>query len=127
MDAVFEASRGFRTWMRESSGLSVAQFRVLLFISRRNGCSLAELKDYLGVSAPSASRMVEALRERGLVMREEDRDDRRRVRLTLTDAGRDVLARSREIVLKRIEERLGGSADEALRCASVLARLVAQG
>ncbi len=108
MEAVFTASRTFRTWMRECSGLSVAQFRVLSFISRNNNSSLLELKTYLGVSNPAASRLVEALNIRGFVTRIEDRNDRRRVKLGLTKMGKEVLFAARERVLERIEERISG-------------------
>ncbi|MCL4344489.1 MAG: MarR family transcriptional regulator [Nitrososphaerota archaeon] len=113
MEAVFTASRTFRTWMRECSGLSVAQFRVLSFISRNNNCSLLELKNYLGISTPSTSRLVEALNMRGFVTRVEDGNDRRRVKLGLTKMGNEVLITARKRVLERIEERIGGlSLDE---------------
>lgn len=112
MEGVFTASRTFRTWMRECSGLSVAQFRVLSFISRNDNSSLLELKTYLGVSTPSASRLVEALKTRGFVTRVEDRNDRRRVKLGLTKTGKEVLVAARELVLKKIEERISGLSED---------------
>ncbi len=128
MEAVFNASRTFRIWMRESAGLSVVQFRVLSFINRNNDCSLLELKNYLGISFPSTSRLVDSLNRKGLIERLEDEDDRRRVKLKLTGSGSAVLANARKQVLKMIGERMSRLDEDEIqalsRAAEILTRLV---
>jgi DNA-binding MarR family transcriptional regulator len=53
---------------------------------------LTELAGGMGLDPSSVSRQVTALERSGWVVREEDPTDRRASRLTLTTAGRDVVA-----------------------------------
>ncbi|MEM0097463.1 MAG: MarR family transcriptional regulator [Conexivisphaerales archaeon] len=124
MEAVFTASRTFRMWMRECSGLSVAQFRVLSFISRNDNSSLLELKDYLGVSTPSTSRLVEALNIKGFVTRVENKNDRRRIELGLTEIGKEVLIAARKHVLEMIDESIGDLSPDEKYNLSVAAKIL---
>lgn len=59
--------------------ISVAQMHALFFIHSRERMTIKELAETLSVSAPSASAMVDRLVEKGLVVREPDPEDRRRV------------------------------------------------
>ena len=52
---------------------------------------LNDLADRMGVSAPTASRSVDALHELGLVERVPDPRDRRALRIDLTPSGRKLL------------------------------------
>ncbi len=71
--------------------LTMQQFRVLGQVVRRPGISGNELGGLLGVSAPTASGLVERLVEKGLIARIDDADDRRIRRLHPTEAGRDIM------------------------------------
>jgi MarR family transcriptional regulator for hemolysin len=68
--------------------LSVPQFRALVFVSGNGDASLSALAEHLGLSLPTASRMVDLLVRRGLLERHVDAADRRRVALALTARGR---------------------------------------
>ena len=65
--------------------------------------TVKDLAEQLGLSLPGTSRAVDALVERDLLGRREDRDDRRMKRLRCTDAGRDALERLDEARLAGIE------------------------
>jgi len=85
---------------------------------------LRELARAAGVSAPTATRMVDGLSERGLVTREPDAGDRRAVRIALTASGRAAVGAHAERRLARrraLYEQL--SASERRAAAAVLARL----
>ena len=71
--------------------LTMQQFRVLGQVVRRPGISGNELGGQLGVSAPTASGLVERLVEKGLITRIDDADDRRIRRLHPSEAGRDIM------------------------------------
>ncbi|MFT4217085.1 MAG: MarR family transcriptional regulator [Micropruina sp.] len=71
--------------------LTMQQFRVLGQVVRRPGISGNELGGLLGVSAPTASGLVERLVEKGLIARSDDVGDRRIRRLHPTEAGRDIM------------------------------------
>jgi len=77
-----------REMRRRANGLSVPQFRALLYVYRHEAAGLAEIAEHVGLMPPSASKMMDKLVARGLVLREIPSDDRRRIRLTLTARGR---------------------------------------
>jgi DNA-binding MarR family transcriptional regulator len=77
--------RGFR------KGLSLAQFRALTLIHRQPAASLSAVADHLGVSLPTASRLVQGLVKQGLLSRHGSADDRRQLSLAITAAGDTVL------------------------------------
>jgi DNA-binding MarR family transcriptional regulator len=81
--------RFIRHQMRAHRGveLTVPQFRALIFVNQSDDASLSAMAEHLGLSLPSASRMVELLVQRGLVRRGVQCNDRRRVSLSLTRPG----------------------------------------
>jgi DNA-binding MarR family transcriptional regulator len=86
------------------NGLSLAQYHLLepLAGGPRTNRELAELA---GISAPTATRMVDGLLQRALVSRVEDPTDRRAVVISLSETGRAALAlkeREYESVRSRI-------------------------
>jgi DNA-binding MarR family transcriptional regulator len=73
--------------------VTVPQLRVLMMIATRGAMNLGSVAAGLDVSAPNASRICDRLINAGLLNRSEHPADRRNVALTLTDAGRDLIAR----------------------------------
>lgn len=82
MDALRQA-------MRRQAGdrLTVPQFRALNHLSRVPGTSIRELAEFLGVTLPTASALVDRLAKAGWVAAETDAEDRRRNLLQLTRSG----------------------------------------
>ena len=71
--------------------LSMREYDVLYTLSkRREPLRMGELHRQVLLSQPALSRMVDRLVERGFVARRPDPADGRGVRLSLTDAGRDI-------------------------------------
>jgi DNA-binding MarR family transcriptional regulator len=93
LESVPAAMRAIRARMREGrpAGLSVPQFRALLYIRRHPAGPLSGVAEHLGTSMPAASELVSRLVAHGLVVREPDPASRRRVRLDLSPAGRTAL------------------------------------
>lgn len=71
--------------------LTMQQVRVLGHIAKDPGISGHEIGERLGVSAPTASGLIDRLVEKGLVSRVDDPDDRRVRRLHATESGLDVI------------------------------------
>jgi len=88
------AKRRKRT-VHRSQILSNAQLTTLSVIRETGELTLKALADGSGVSAPSASAMVDKLVELGLAERRASAQDRREVRISLTPAG-DKAAREWE-------------------------------
>jgi DNA-binding MarR family transcriptional regulator len=101
MHSIREAMRYYR-----AGDLSVAEFRTLLFIRRKPGASLSDVAEHLGLTLPSASKKIDGLVARKLVKRQGSQNDRRRINLTLTNNGEEILIKAREETQARLEERV---------------------
>ena len=88
------------------SGLTVPQFRALLFAGRHPNASLGELAEFLGISPPTASATVNRLGKQGLIQAHTPPDNRRRICLTLTDKGRAVVREARSATHQQVKARL---------------------
>jgi long-chain acyl-CoA synthetase len=86
--------------------LTLAQYRVLGLLGEGSAMSSA-ISDRLAVRPPSVTALVDGLVARGLVDRHADAGDRRRVAVTVTPAGLDVLAAADAAV----DARLAGIAE----------------
>jgi DNA-binding MarR family transcriptional regulator len=77
-----------------------------------------------GVSAPTMSRLVDALERDGLVRRRPDTEDARGVLVTVTPKGRTTLQRGRAKRLRALTERLHGLSADELTAVSGAAELI---
>ncbi|MEU9131221.1 MarR family transcriptional regulator [Kitasatospora sp. NPDC048540] len=101
-DALTRAMKRIRrqTMQRlEPYGITPGQARALRTLAHAPGCEgretmrLSELAERLHIAPRSATTVVDALEEAGLVTRTPDPTDRRAVRLVLTEDGRAALER----------------------------------
>lgn len=69
--------------------------------------SLGEAAGSVGITLPTASRLVDDLVHRGLIQRREDPSDRRLKRICLTDVGHAALRRLGAARLSGLEEFVG--------------------
>ena len=105
--------------------LSAQRFWLMLRICEEEGLSLSELAARHRIDEPTASRIVSALAQRGLVRIADDPEDRRRSRLLLTEAGRSVAEQLRPLADELREATVEGlSAAERRMLAATLRRVV---
>jgi DNA-binding MarR family transcriptional regulator len=90
--------------VRHPSGLSVPQFRTLCYVSAARGSSLSAAADFIGLSAPAMSRLVDGLVEVGMVRRVISPDDRRHVKLSVTAKGESALREARTLAQAELAE-----------------------
>ncbi len=64
--------------------ISVAQYHLLSLIRQLKTASISQIAQALDVSAPSASAMVDRLVEKGVLLRQHSRQDRRKVEISLS-------------------------------------------
>ena len=116
LEVVPRAMRLLREEMRREAGagVSVPQFRVLVFLGRTPDASLSAVAHHVGSADATASVMVSRLVERGLVTRTSDPSERRRVMLRLTQRGTTLLERARAHARLRMAERLDALSGEEL-------------
>lgn len=65
--------------------MTLAQIEVILTVHRQGALSLKDLSSVLKVSSPAASVMVDKLVEKGYLLRERSKEDRRKVLITSSD------------------------------------------
>jgi DNA-binding MarR family transcriptional regulator len=90
------------------AGLTALQYTALTVLERRPDLTSAQLARNSFVTAQTMADMVTTLRERGLIDRRRDPDDRRRLVLALTSAGRRLLGRYRGKVAALEEDMCAG-------------------
>jgi DNA-binding MarR family transcriptional regulator len=88
------------------AGLSVPQFRALIYLSHNENASLSDIAEHLGLSLPATSRMVELLVKRGWMRRRSRSSDRRCICLSLTGRGRAVFEAALEATQVALRQRL---------------------
>jgi DNA-binding MarR family transcriptional regulator len=109
VDAVLTASRvlvaiAARSLADLDEEVTLTQFRSLVVLSSRGPQGMAGLAEALGVTPPTASRLCDRLVRKGLVRRRTDRNDRRQVRVAITEAGRRLV----DVVTDRRRDEIEG-------------------
>jgi DNA-binding MarR family transcriptional regulator len=95
-----------RTEARNSSGLTISQFRILARLSHSTTTN-SELADRQGISLPTVSRTVEGLVQRGLISRSRDTgNDRRQNQLDLTKKGRGIFEKIMQTTQSKLHSKL---------------------
>jgi DNA-binding MarR family transcriptional regulator len=100
---------------RRAPSLSIPQFRVLAFLSRRPGAPLSRVAEHLGVTRSTASAIVDRLVRRNLVSRTAHPQERRSVVLTLTRVGAQHHQQAREATSAQMAKVLAGLSETDLR------------
>jgi DNA-binding MarR family transcriptional regulator len=127
VDGVLAASRAFVAVATRSLGAAadettLAQYRALVVLASRGPQRVGDLAGVLGVAPSTAGRMSDRLLHKGLIRRHRARQDRRAVQVSITPAGREVVAeataRRRELIaeiLSRVPPAEQAAVARALR------------
>lgn len=119
------------TRMRVAGGVTIAQVRVLRFLSLNRGASLRDVAEALGVSNSTATELVERGVTHGYIRRVRGPVNRRVCRLTLLAPGARFLAELAQERRQRVRRLLARVDAKALKLARValetLDRILAQG
>lgn len=110
IDAFVVASRALvgivaRSLAGAGQDVTLPQYRALVILSTEGPQRITDLASHLGVTASTASRMIDRLVRKRLVRRRQARDDRRSLRIDLTESGREVVdetSRRRRVEIERI-------------------------
>jgi DNA-binding MarR family transcriptional regulator len=86
--------------------LSDTQLAALAALEKHPGMTPSELAEHEKVQPPSITRVIASLEERGLIRRMPHSTDRRQVVLSVTDQGRDVVRRLRQLREAWLAQRL---------------------
>ena len=91
---------------RRTAGLSLPQFRTLVFLNRTKNSSLSAVAGHLGLSLPAMSRLINGLVDDRLVERQPVSTNRRQIALTLTARGQATLEKVRNEIRLRLADSL---------------------
>lgn len=95
------------------AGLTANQFACLRYIALHPQPSVVDVSKGLGITTAAATPLVDRLVKKDLIIRNPDPDDRRVVRLLLTESGVALFGqvqRAQNAALLRLFERMGGDA-----------------
>jgi DNA-binding MarR family transcriptional regulator len=100
---------------RWSSGcLSMVNLHVLMVLAHEGAQPMHAIADSLDVSQASTTGIIDRMEELGYVARERDASDRRVVNVTITDAGRDLIAGIATERRERLATQLAEMSDDDL-------------
>lgn len=113
------AENHLRDYLRRAHGTTLPRFDVMAALwRRREGVTMSELSRLLLVSNGNATAVVDRLEADGMVRREAEDGDRRRIRVRLTPEGLEtfeIMALGHEAEVDAILSRLSETDLEALR------------
>jgi DNA-binding MarR family transcriptional regulator len=100
-----------------AADLTFTQLRGLSVLARRQPLRMSDLAEALGMTAASASALIDRMVQRGFVTRRSDPDDRRTVLVELSRRGQrilDVMERGSSEHFTRMIEKMTASERDAL-------------
>jgi DNA-binding MarR family transcriptional regulator len=98
----------------EEMGVTFPQLRILFRIRARAGIDVRSLAGELGISPSAVSQQVDKLVARGFVSRTEHPEDRRHVRLNLTETGAQAAGEISRASRSHVEAVLSTLSDDDL-------------
>ena len=93
---VLRVARKVRRLERPDRNESRGSLRLLRKLAGHDGLTARELAEMMDIRQPSLTEVLKRLEGAGLVRREPDQQDHRKIRIYLQDEGREVLERYRE-------------------------------
>ncbi|MGH8176077.1 MAG: MarR family winged helix-turn-helix transcriptional regulator [Steroidobacter sp.] len=105
-------------------GFTSAQWPILRAVADGDTPTAADLCRRLNYDTGSMTRMLNRLEEKGVIVREPAKDDRRIVRLRMTAAGRKIYPKLREAAIRMLNDLVAGfSASEVKQAHELLRRM----
>ena len=116
-------SQAFERAMADAGG-SASVWQVLLLVRSQQWGTQSEMAEAMGITGATLTHHLNAMEQQGLVRRWREPSNRRVQRVELTDAGRALFDRLRDVA-RAHDERLRSnlSSDESAQLAELLERL----
>lgn len=100
---VMRVARKVRRLERPDRNESRGSLRLLRKLADHEGLTARELAEMMDIRQPSLTEMLNRLEGGGIVRREPDQQDHRKIRIYLQDEGREILERYREQRQQEVE------------------------
>lgn len=103
------------TYNQIATGFGITQAIGYALINiREEGTAVSQIASLMGVKSTSLSRMLNNMEELGLIFREADPDDKRSVKIFLTETGKAKRKQAKDVV-RKFNEYLNSQISEADR------------
>jgi homoprotocatechuate degradation regulator HpaR len=112
-----EALMGHFRPMLAEHDITEQQWRVIRILAEAGTVDASEMADRAFILAPSLTRIIRSLEERGIITKHKDENDGRRVLLQITASGLaiiDEVAPESRLIYDRLEKRFGREKIERL-------------
>jgi DNA-binding MarR family transcriptional regulator len=113
---------------RKARPLTKSQVGVLVLLRRVAGRTATDLGAALIVTKAGLTSILDVMESQGLLARAEDAGDRRKIRLELTEAGRNaadaVMSETERLVAERIRSLSAGDREKLVRHLAVLTKIL---
>ena len=106
--------------------LNMQELRVVEFLGNEGPRMMRELAEHLTVAVNSMTSIVDSLEKKGLVQRHRSEEDRRVIRVELTDPGREVYQSLVEVNQRLFRSMLGALTQDEQEIFMVLFRKIAR-
>jgi DNA-binding MarR family transcriptional regulator len=93
--------------------ITLAQHRALVLLAAQGPLRMADLAELLGVNSSTATRLCDRLQRRGLIRRRQAPEDRRAVRVSLTEHGQRLVQQVNQARRSEIRRVLQAMPQEA--------------
>lgn len=105
--SIFNAGQILRERARSESNLTDCSFlhmHTLHYVKENELANMKEIANFLHITPPSATSLVNSLVKRGFILRSGHEADRRTIKLQITKAGEDLLITSFKRMMSRVED-----------------------
>lgn len=96
----------------EEMKIPTSYFEVLSFVLENQSPTMKDISQYLNITPPSATTIIESMQKKGLIKRISEPKDRRSIKIILTTKGKDFLTKTHKAkfqVLKKLIAKLEDS------------------
>jgi len=98
---ILRATELFGREVKQSAGVTPAQFRVLQIIGETGQATATAISSRMRVTQATVTSLVDKLVKHGMVNREKSETDRRQINILITDRGRDTISRAPDALQQR--------------------------
>lgn len=113
-----------RIIQRKLSEISQGEIAVLVFLLQKDGINACEISQYLEVNTSRVAAILNSLCKKGYIIRVADDKDKRKIRIYITNQGRELCIQKREetvLNLSKLLEKLGE--DDALEYIRIMKKV----
>lgn len=88
----------------EKLGLYRGQPPILFALYEKDGRTQREIAEFMRIQASTATKMIQRMEKSGFIMRKSDETDKRKMRVFLTEQGKNIKPRLKKVI-KEVEEK----------------------